>query len=147
MITNKECVARAIFSPKMIIDNEIQPEAFKLRPAIKETYLSVMRMVVPTWIADVKQIPQHKNRKLFGFAEMNVGEIRNIQQKSVEYDVQEIDSQVISSHAGIFITVNGEKLIGGQVLTTVDEGIEQSFLLLAIQRELVEIAQKGLCLI
>ena len=73
MIEDIENVARAIFSPKMIIDGEIQPEAFRLRSSISENYLSVMRMSVPSWVEDVKKIPQRKNRKLYGFAEMNVG--------------------------------------------------------------------------
>jgi hypothetical protein len=48
------------------------------------------------------------------------------------------------SHAGIYILVDGENLIGGKKLESIHEGEEQDFLLLAIQRELVEIAQKGL---
>lgn len=48
------------------------------------------------------------------------------------------------SHAGIYILVNDENLIGGKKHESIQEGEEQDFLLLAIQRELVEIAQKGL---
>ena len=76
MISDSENVARAIFSPKMIVNGEILPEAFRLRASITENYLSVMRITIPSWIEDIKQIPQRKNRKLYGFAEMNVGEIR-----------------------------------------------------------------------
>lgn len=144
MIEDIENVARAIFSPKMIIDGEIQPEAFRLRSSISENYLSVMRMSVPSWVEDVKKIPQRKNRKLYGFAEMNVGEIRNIHLNNVSYDVQDCSSESVPSHAGIFITVNGEDLIGGKRVTMAEPDIEQDFLLLAIQRELVDIAQKGL---
>ena len=144
MIHSLENVARAIFSPKMIIKGEIQPEAFKLRPSICENYLSVMRMSFPSWVEDIKRIPQRKNRKLYGFAEMNVGEIRDIRLKDVVYDVLECSQESIASHAGIFITVNGKNLIGGQVLESVAPNIEQDFMILAIQRELVEIAQKGL---
>lgn len=144
MIEDIENVARAIFSPKMIIDGEIQPEAFRLRSSISENYLSVMRMSVPSWVEDVKKIPQRKNRKLYGFAEMNVGDIRNIHLNNVSYDVQDCSSESVPSHAGIFITVNGEDLIGGKRVTMAEPDIEQDFLLLAIQRELVDIAQKGL---
>ena len=38
-----------------------------------------------------------------------------------------------------------EKLVGGQSLKCVPDGFSQDFLLLAIQRELVEIAQKAVC--
>ena len=93
IIPDAENVARAIFSPKMIKDGEILPEAFRLRSSISEDYLSVMRMSVQSWVEDIKQIPQRKNRKLYGFAE---------------------------------------------------SGIEEDFMMLAVQRELVDIAQKGL---
>lgn len=144
IIPDSENVARAVFSPKMIKDGEIQPEAFRLRSSIAENYLSVMRMSFPSWIEDIKQIPQRKNRKLHGFAEMNVGEIRHISLKGVEYDVKDCSLTGVKSHAGIFITANGESLIGGKALTTIEPGVEQDFMLLAIQRELVDIAQKGL---
>ena len=144
MIPDTENVARAIFSPRMIIGDEIQPEAFRLRASIKEDYLSVMRLSISSWMDDIKRIPQRQNRQLFGYAEMNVGEIRNIQLKNVSYDVLEIPNETMPSHVGVYIFVNGENLIGGKKLDSIKEGEEQDFLLLAIQRELVEIAQKGL---
>ena len=144
MIPNSENVARAIYSPKMIINGEIQPEAFRLRSTIKEEYLSVMRISIPTWIEDIKGIPQRKNRKLYGFAELNVGDVRNIRLKGIDYDVRECSLEAFASHAGIFISVNGEKLIGGNLISTIVNDVEQDFLILAIQRELVELAQKGL---
>ena len=140
MIPDSESVARAIFSPRMIVNGEIQPEAFRLRPSIKEDFLSVMRMSFPSWIEDIKRIPQRKNRKLHGFAELNVGEIRQINLKRVEYDVRECGSDSISSHAGIFITINGENLVGGKLLNSIESDVEQDFLVLAIQRELVDLA-------
>lgn len=144
MVADNENVARAIFSPRMIINGEIQPEAFCLRPSIQEEYISVIRMAFPTWLDDVKIIPQRKNRKLYGYAEMGVNGIRKIQLKGVVYDVKECASESVPSYAGIFITVNGENLVGGKILSTITPGIEQDFLILAIQRELVDIAQKGL---
>lgn len=147
MIPNNENVARAIFSPKMVINGEIMPEAFKLRESINEDYLSVMRISIPTWIDDIKNIPQHKNRKLFGFAEMNVGEVRSIKLNKVRYDVRKCNNNSMLSHAGIFITIDGHKLVGGKTIDMPEPEIEQDFLLLAIQRELVDIAQKGLYII
>ena len=144
MIPNTENVARAIFSPRMIVNGEIQPEAFRLRAALNEDYLSVMRLSVPSWMDDIKLIPQRQNRMLFGYAEMNVGEIRHIQLKDVSYDVREVPNETIRSHAGIFIKVKGENLIGAKTSHSIADGEEQDFMLLAIQRELVEIAQKGL---
>lgn len=144
MIADSENVARAIFSPQMIIDGELQPEAFRLRASINEDYLSVMRLSIPSWLDDIKHIPQRQNRQIYGYAEMNVGEIRGIRLKSVTYDVCELPNKNVLSHAGIFINVDGENLIGGKMPNSVKDGKEQDFLLLAIQRELVDIAQKGL---
>lgn len=78
MITDAENVARAIFSPRMIIDGELQPAAFRLRASLNEDYLSVMRMAVSSWLNDIMLIPQREDRQLYGYAEMNVGEIRSI---------------------------------------------------------------------
>lgn len=142
MIDEKENVARALFSPRMIVDGILQPEAFKLRSSILEDYLSVMRMIYPTWMDDIKSIPQRKNRILYGYAKLNVQEIRDIQLSGVTYDVKNCSKNSTPSHSGIFITVNGEKLVGGKPLKDVPDGFAQDYLLLAIQRELVDIAQK-----
>lgn len=144
MISDIEDVARAIFSPKMIVNGEIQPESFRLRFTIGEDHLSVMRISVPSWLEDLKQIPQRKNRKLHGFAEMNVGEIRGIPLKNVAYDVREVPSENAPSHAGIYIEVFGKPLSSYGASNTILPETEQDFLLLAIQRELADIAQKGL---
>ena len=98
MIQHSENVARAIFSPRMIVKGEIQPEAFRLRPSIAEDYISVMRMSHPKWMDDIRKIPQHKNRRLYGFAEMNVGEIKNTKLKSVEFEVSECPTEGTGRH-------------------------------------------------
>mgnify|MGYP007069921654 CR=1 FL=1 len=41
MIHDTENVARAIFSPRMIIEGEIQPEAFRLRAAIQRELIDI----------------------------------------------------------------------------------------------------------
>lgn len=144
MIPDSENVARAIFSPRMIVDGEIQPEAFRLRASISEDYLSVMRVAIPSWMDDIKLIPQRQNRQLYGYAEMNVGDIRGIRLNNVNFDVRELPNETLASHAGIYILVNDENIVGGKRIGSIQNGEEQDFLLLAIQRELVEIAQKGL---
>jgi len=67
--------------------------------------------------------------------------------QNVSYDVLERHSESAPSHAGIFISVNGENLIGGKCMKMTEPDMEQNFLMLAIQRELVDIAQKGLYII
>lgn len=140
-------MARVIFSPRMVYKGVLQTEAFRLREHIAESYLSVLRMTIPTWQTDVMLIPQRLNRQLFGYAVMNVGEIREAKFQQVEYDVMAFNDQEMKSHAGIFITVDGEQLIGGKKLENIKDNDAQDFLLLLIQRRLVEIARKNLRMI
>jgi hypothetical protein len=58
--------------------------------------------------------------------------------------VKDCSQNGVASHAGIFITINNESLVGGKIITSMEPGIEQDYMILAIQRELVDIAQKGL---
>lgn len=141
MIDNSENVARAIFEPKMIFQGRLLAPAFVLRSSVSEDYLSVMRMSVKGWEKDILRIPQYKNRRLYGYAELNIGDIRAIKLNLVEYDVKVVDNSKASSHAGIFVTVNGEPLIGGKHLTSLPEGTSEDFLLLAIRNRLVNLAQ------
>lgn len=132
------------FSPKMVYRGMILPAAFELRSQMAEEYLSVMRMSFNSWREDILKIPQRKNRQLYGYAEMNVGEIRNIHKDHVKYEVVPCDNITTPSHAGIFITVNNEKLIGGCPLLSIQDKNAQDFMLLSIRQELVKIAQKRL---
>ncbi|MBR0276788.1 MAG: hypothetical protein IJQ76_11400 [Prevotella sp.] len=143
-IADQEDVARAVFSPKMVFRGKILPAAFELRPQMAEEYLSVMRMSFKSWKKDILSIPQRKNRQLYGYAEMNVGEIRTIRKDHVKYDVVPCDNITTPSHAGIFITVNNEKLVGGRPLLSIQDKTAQDFMLLSIRQELVKIAQKRL---
>lgn len=87
MIPNNENIARAIFSPRMIVDDRIIPAAFELRESINEKYLSVMRTGIDTWKNEIMLIPQRKNRRLYGYAEMNVGDVRSLKLTDVTYEV------------------------------------------------------------
>lgn len=144
MLDNRENVARAIFEPKMVYQGRLLAPAFELRPSIREDYLSVVRLSVEGWKDDIFKIPQHKNRRLYGYAELNVGDIRAINLNLVKYDVREVDTTRLASHAGIFITVNGEPLVGGESLSLLPEGVSEDFLLLAIRNRLVNLAQRKL---
>lgn len=55
-----------------------------------------------------------------------------------------VNGEMMESHAGIFVSYKGENIIGGCRLSSIELEVEQDFMLLAIQRELVELAQKGL---
>ncbi len=106
--------------------------------------MSVMRMSFEGWKKDIFKIPQYKNRRLYGYAELNVRDIRSIKLNLVDYDVKEVDNSKIASHAGIFITVNGERLVGGKSLDVLPEGISEDFILLAIRNRLMLLAERSL---
>lgn len=144
IIPDSEDVARAIFSPKMVHRGQILPAAFELRPQLAEDYISVVRMSFESWKEDIYSIPQRKNRQLYGYAEMNVGEIRAIKKDSVIYNVVPKDNAIIKSHAGIIVSVNGETLVGGLPVSTIEDKNAQNFMLLSIRQELVKIAQRRL---
>ena len=144
IIPDHENVARAIFSPKMVYRGRLLPAAFELRPQLSERYVSVMRMSFDSWKQDILNIPQRKNRQFYGYAEMGVGAIRSIKKDHVRYDVMPVDNETTKSHAGIFITVNSEQLIGGRPLLTIEDKNAQDYMLLAIRQELVKIAQQKL---
>lgn len=144
MMTDSENVARAIFSPRMIVDGILIPAAFELRESIKESYLSVMRTSIPSWKDEIKLIPQRKNRQLYGYSIMNVGEVRALKLNDVEYDVQAFPTETMRSHAGITISYKGKQLQGGVHLESLDPGMTEDFLLLAIRSQLTTLAQKNL---
>lgn len=144
MIENTENIARAIFSPRMIVDGRIIPAAFELRESINESYLSVMRLSIDSWKQEILLIPQRKNRQLYGYAEMNVGEIRDLKLKDVKYDVLPYPTETMKSHAGIMITYKDNPLQGGCHLDPLPVGMTEDFLLLAVRSQLTTLAQKQL---
>lgn len=144
MMKNEENVARAIFSPRMIIDGRLIPAAFELREAINESYLSVLRTSIDTWEEEMNLIPQRKNRQLYGYALMNVGEIRTLKLTDVVYGVKPFPTESMKSHAGITISYKGQALQGGKKIDVLPPGMTQDFLLLAIRSQLTTLAQKNL---
>lgn len=144
MIENTENIARAIFSPRMIVDGRIIPAAFELRESINESYLSVMRLSIDSWKQEILLIPQRKNRQLYGYAEMNVGEIRSLKLTDVRYDVLPFPTERMKSHAGIVVNYKENALQGGKPLESLPAGMTEDFLLLAVRSQLTTLAQKQL---
>lgn len=141
MISNEENVARVLFSPRMILEGKVIPVAFELRESINENYLSVLRTSVETWEKEMMNIPQRKNRQLFGYALMNAGEIRNLKLNDVIYDVQPYPTEIMKSHAGITITYKNQLLQGGTNIEPLPAGMTEDFLLLSIRSKLTALAQ------
>lgn len=144
MIEDSENIARAVFSPRMIANGMLIPAAFELRDSIKETYLSVMRTNIPSWQDEILLIPQRKNRLLYGYAIMNVGDVRTLRLEDVAYDVLPFPTETMKSHAGITISHKGKQIQGGTHLESLAPGMTEDFLLLAIRSQLTTLAQKNL---
>ena len=145
MIDNSEHVARVIFEPKMVYEGRLLDAAFVLRPQISESYYSVLRLSIDSWKEDIVRIPTHKNRRLWGYADMPVKDIREIDLEYVTFDVVAVDNASMPSHAGIIVTVNGKCLIGGEKPNNLPGNVTADFVLLAIRTQLIELAQRRLC--
>lgn len=109
VITNDESIARIVFSPKMVEDDELSPSAFflrNLRPP--EDYVSVFRYnyVIPT-IETVSMIHPPKNNTIYGYALINVGVCRNITYKDIMIDVLSHPTHNNPYHAGIHYSKSG----------------------------------------
>lgn len=150
-LSDSEYVARAIFSPQMIGDNgELLFSAFALRvfkDGTVEEYISVNRMSVESWHDDMRKIPQRKNRYLYGYATLNVGQVHHISLQvnghQVEFNVYDCSENSVPSHAGIFVGIEENVLTGGAnpVLSALAPNQPESFVMMAIQEELLNIAK------
>ena len=106
-------------------------------------------MSVETWFEDIRKIPQRKNRQLYGYAELNVGQIHNIELTvnghEIMFTVLDCSEGSTASHAGVFAEIEGHTLTGGAnpVLTSLTPNLPESFVLMAIQEELLNIAKNN----
>lgn len=150
-IGDQENVARAIFSPQMIGENgELLLAAFALRifkDGTAEDYISVNRMSVATWLDDIRKIPQRRNRRLYGYAELNVGQVHHIELQvnghEVTFNVFDCSEGSTASHAGINCEIEGRTLKGGSnpFLSALAPNQPESFVMMAVQEELLNIAK------
>lgn len=151
LLSDTENVARAIFSPQMIgPDGELMLAAFALRvfkDGTAEEYISVNRTSIDSWLDDIRQIPQRRNRVLYGYAEMNVGQVHSIDIRlnghDVVFHVSDCSEGSTLSHAGIFVKIEDKVLTGGAnpILSKLVPNQPESFVMMAIQEELLSIAK------
>ena len=143
-MADNENVARLLKSV-WICDGMISSAAFNLRPQIRETYISVLRENADTFNADVKKVC----KKLpVSYALMKTEGIRNLKTENLEddikFDVKAVDNENIKSHAGIFITINGQKLVGGEPFESLEikRGTSADCVLLEIRKTIARFANK-----
>ena len=144
MAENKNKVAR-LLKNIWISDGVISSAAFNLRPQIHETYISVLRENVDSFHKDIKiicrQLPVY-------YASMVVNGIETLETTNLEDDikfsVKTVDNDNIKSHAGIFITINGQRLVGGEPFESLElkRGIPADCILLEIRKTIARFASK-----
>lgn len=134
VVADAEDVARILFSPLFICDGILSQKAFTLESSKNETYISVLRPSIATFKADMDGIKKEGNT-LYGYALLNVGDIRNSRFRSyvpITLDVLSRSSGKRKSHAGIFATIAERPVKGGS---------PQSVARLLIRMRLVQLAQ------
>jgi len=147
MMDDKENVAR-LLKNLWFYDGELSPAAFNLRPQIHESYISVLRESCDSFLKDVKVVTHGKCPVLY--ARLNVGELRGLQVDSLEddvcFDVKIVDNTFLSSHAGIFIYINSQQIVGGEPLESYElrHGVSADSVLLLIREVLSDYARNKL---
>lgn len=136
LVSNEENVARIIFSPSYIYQGRVAPTAFRwdILPSGKvENYISVLRDAGSD-INEESQLfrPRTQGDERYGYALLNVGDIRNISQSSLLEDTTSVDvlpfpSKKHANHAGIQVVADG---------AIVDANTPVNPEIMAIQKEL-----------
>ena len=119
VIDDSEKVARIIVNAANIIDGEISPMVFRLRPleppewyvsVIREKYMEIseksLKETVKAW----------KDKKLTGYLSLKTGECRKLKTEEVKVDIRSFPSKSNPAHAGIVYIrqENGEAIQHGE---------------------------------
>lgn len=119
--------------------------AFNLRANIKESYISVLRLSSPFFEEDAKQIAKHGTTILY--SSLQTKELRELRvdgtDNQINLNVFAIDNGHFKSHAGIFISVNGQPVIGGEPFQTKD-GSSVDSVMLQIKMAIARLASKDI---
>lgn len=143
---NNENVARLLKSI-WIYNGVISSAAFNLRPQIKETYISVLKESAETFGTDLVKICKQPP---VIYALMNVGEFASLKVENIDDDIQfsvkDVDNEHIKSHAGIFVTINGQRLVGGEPFESLEmkRGVSADAVLLEIRKSLAKFASENI---
>lgn len=126
---------------------KISADAFALRPRLREDYISVLRENHVEFLTDLCVVC--KKDIDCTYASLFIEQIDNLtvpelQPYEVKYQVSVVDNNRMKSHAGIFVSVNGELMVGGKPLTSVtNQGLAQNTAAMMIQLKLAKLAEKN----
>ena len=147
MVDSKEDIVRVLF-PNKVLDGRVLGGAFVLRSLRQETHMSVFRIAGKTFVDDISKLDAGRNLYCCVLNVSQVRSIKIVQNKNyLNCDVIETGDITVTSHAGIFTTINGQQLIGGhesEIILYDNEGTSMDALVLAMQHRLATIAQKRL---
>ena len=116
MVNNDENVARIIFSPSYIFQGRVSPTAFRwnvLPSGDVEDYISVLRDDGGNLNEESQNFrPRTQGDERYGYALLNVGDVRDISQSvlledTTSIDVQPFPSKKLVNHAGIQVVLDG----------------------------------------
>lgn len=142
MIEPTENAARLLKSI-WVSDGVISSAAFNLRPHIHETYISVLREAVDSFHEDTLKVS--KERPIF-FASINAGDLYSYHVEEIDdevtFEVNETDNAFLKSHAGIFVKINNQKVVGGEPFESLElkKGKSVDDVLLSIRKSLAKFA-------
>ena len=140
-------VARLLKS-SWVYQGKVSPTAFQLRPGLKETYISVLCEEMPTFLSDARTIVMGKDKTQYASLPKEEIEERDYQVNSdkVAFTIKPADNNTFKSHAGIFISVNGHGVTGGEPFKEFmkEDGVPESTVLQEIGLFLADIAEKNL---
>ena len=145
-LLENEWVARTLKNV-WFCNGKIAADAFALRPRLHEDYVSVLRISHRDFLSDLGTVS--KNSMDCTYALLSTNEVKDLAipevlPNHVSYLVAAVDNQRMKSHAGIFVSVNGECLVGGLPLAKfVECGQAKSSTLLLIQMKLAKLAERN----
>ena len=134
-IDDSEDVARLLFSPLFMSEGVLSQKAFSLEEKNKETYISVLRSSLQSFRTDMEGITKEGNF-LYGYALLNVGEIRSCNIQNIKFDVLPRSTGKRKSHAGIFTTINNINIKGGMPQSA-DRLLARMFLVNLAQKRII----------
>lgn len=121
IVGSEENVARIIFSPSYIFDGRVSPTAFRwemLPSGTVEDYISVLRGDVSNFEEDTRSFKARtEGDTRYGYALLNVGEVRSIRIASDKEVVLSFPSKKFPSHAGIIADIDGIRVTAASEIT------------------------------
>lgn len=146
-LVHKGDVAR-VLKTVWLYQGKVAADAFVLRPRLKEDYVSVLREGHFDFLSDLCAVC--KKTIDCTYASLAIPQIERLDlpelaPNHIKYMVSLVDNQRLKSHAGIFVSVNDEILVGGKPLSNyLVAGQSQSSAIMLVQLKLAKLAEKNI---